>query len=67
MIEEKETITLVCDNCGYEIEGFKNIDELIKYTRKNGWGHKEGFRIDLKNGMMDICPKCVKKNEEENR
>lgn len=66
MIEQKETnnFVLICDNCGKEIEGFDCIDSACDYMESEGWGCEEGTKLDLTEGLMDICPKCMEVGDE---
>lgn len=49
---------LVCDICGEEIDGFDTFDDALDYSREEGWESKRGEQLDLKDGWVDICPKC---------
>lgn len=51
---------LVCDICGEEIDGFETFQDALDYKESEGWESKRGERLDLKDGWIDVCPKCQK-------
>lgn len=51
---------LVCDVCGEEVTGFNSFDDALEYKNDEGWQSEHGEQLDLKDGWVDLCPKCQK-------
>jgi len=51
---------LACDICGEEITGFETFGDVLGYKISEGWGSKRGEQLDLKDGWIDVCPRCQK-------
>ncbi len=56
--EEYGKYVLICDICGEEIGGFDQWEDALEYKNEEGWQSKQGERLDLKDGWIDICTIC---------
>ena len=52
---------LVCDNCGEEILGLSSYQQAQEYKEENNWRSVPGATLNLKDGVMDLCPSCSRK------
>lgn len=57
----KVGVSLTCDICGEEIDGFDTFDDALDYSREEGWESDIGETLDLTEDYIDICPRCVEK------
>ena len=46
-------VTLICDICGEEIDGFLGFEDAVAHKRSEGW-KSEKYRGEWE----DICPEC---------
>lgn len=45
---------LVCDSCGYEVDGFDCFQEAVDYKKENGWKSKKVGEDEWE----DNCTNC---------
>ena len=53
IIPGKIGVTLICDICGEEIDGFLESKDIIAHKKETGW-KSEKYRGE----WQDICPEC---------
>ena len=49
----KVGVSLICDICGEEIDGFLDFENAVAHKKETGWKSEK-----YKGEWQDVCPEC---------